>query len=238
MRYRKPLLTELFTESHLQPNSFGPEKIMDFAHGLREVGFSRLEFTTVQRIEPNQLMSILPRIRCWTPDRKNLIQLSPDQVVINCVGDYLGWNNFCQLFGNTLARFEQLAGQININSIGLNAIDKIDLVDPQNFRLGDYLHCGGSVIPEIYENTSVAADISLGNGLVAVDGFNRVIKVSVRPSQKHVGIQMHSLFHGVLKSDISRDKLIEQLHDEANEYFEAMITDKTRNEVMEGVVKE
>jgi len=238
MRYKNPLITELFVELHLKAGTFDADKILALAHQLRNDQFQVIEFTNSQRIVSNEV-TFEPRIRCWTSDKKRLIQLSTDLLIVNCVGKYLGWDDFRSHFEKCVEWFESSTGSLDINTVSLNVIDRTEAIERNGFRLGDYLICGGgNFVPPAYGEISSAADISLGLGLINVDGYNRVIKIAVRPSDKNVLLQIHTVIHRALQISLPLSKLVEKLHDEANECFEQLITKKTRDEVMGGEVPE
>lgn len=49
-------------------------------------------------------------------------------------------------------------------------------------------------------------------------------------------MNIHGVFHETVANDGDILKKLEQLHDDANDVFESLITDRTRTEVMEGNV--
>lgn len=237
MGYTNPTLTEIFTELHLEENTLPEKSLMTLARELATSGFDDQEFMQaiiesqdqVQEPEPK----IVPRIRCWDRERIRLVQLSPDAVFLNLIGEYPGWGKFSEHVRTTR---ELLAAALKKNvepaRVEFTTIDKWK-VDLAGFTIGQYLNCGGSFIPAWYSDVSVSSDISLGQGFHHKDGFNKRVKVTVRISEDDVQFQI-LITSGVTGQRGDFDKLMDQLHIESIQFYEEIITDKVRNEVMGG----
>jgi len=236
--YKKPLLLETFAEIHLGPGSLPSEAFFNLVPELQNLGLKKIKLEQIGSIKINPAMqgqiqqSTTPRVRCWSEDDKKLVQLSQDQLAVNQVGEYLGWDQFRDLFAKTLTVLERI--NRNFVSLSLNTIDR--LIAPEaDFTLGKYLNCGGSKIPSWYKDCKEAADITLGRGTLPLDGMNRQIHVRVRKEIGSFSVQVQSVFHNRLNVGEDVRQTLEKLHTESTESFESWITIVTRNEVMKGL---
>ena len=177
-----------------------------------------------------QEASFNPRIRCWSEDRVKLTQVGRDQVIANQVGEYLGWERFVEHVRGVL----DATGPHSIVSMSLQAIDRME-VSASGFTLGQYFNCDGQFIPRWYADCAVACDITLGRGLVPVDGHNRVIKLQLRTQDDKRSVRIDSTFHDAVKGADPFRKL-DELHEECTSAFEQLVTDETRTVVMGGKV--
>ncbi len=104
MDYRNPTLTEILVELHLAEGVLPEKDFMALVRELSIYGLDNLEFTQAvvvsrQDDEQEPEPKIVPRIRCWDPERIKLVQISPDVVVVNIVGEYPGWEKFGEHVG-------------------------------------------------------------------------------------------------------------------------------------------
>ncbi len=238
MDYKNPTLTEIIAELRLEAGTLPEKSFLTLARELAAHGFDDQEFGHMvvvenqdQEQEPEP--KIVPRIRCWDRERVKLIQFSPDAVYMNLIGEYPGWDKFTEHIRTTRAFIENaLKSNLQIIQVDLQTIDKWK-VDPAGFTIGQYLNCGGHFIPKWYSEVRVSSDISLGQGFHHKDGFNKKVNVRVRTSEDNVQFQI-LITLGVTDQQRDFDTLMEKLHSESVECFEALITDRVRNEVMGG----
>jgi uncharacterized protein (TIGR04255 family) len=235
--YVKPILIEIYSETHFESGSFPPDQFFDVVPRLKEIGFSEVEIGEVGLIavdaeEQQVTHSNVPRIRCWTKDRSRLVQLSEDVVVVNLVGEYPGWDAFRDLFSSAHDTLPDPLVSRKVESLSLNTIDRLR-VPRQGYRLGRYLACGGKFLPEWYSESTEAVDITLGRGILQEDGFNRQFRFKVRVKAE-VSAEIRSTFHDLVQAQLSLHKALEKLHDESSRAFEEMITNETRHSVMGG----
>jgi uncharacterized protein (TIGR04255 family) len=222
MGYKKPLLIEVFSELDLGASLDG-SRVIDIAMGLRAVGYSSQEFVGALRpaIDPFQ-----PRIRCWSADKRKLVQLSSEQIVVNQVGDYLGWGSFLDSFKGVLSHLGDLPS-LAPTALSIQAIDRLRVNEP-DFALGQFFACDGERIPRWYANCNEACDITLGRGLVPQDSKNRQIALRLRKAPPGYEVQLTTSFKNRLHGAPDMLGVLDELHAESNELFEALITDKTR----------
>lgn len=244
MSYKKPTLTEIYTKLFLEKNKMRAEKLFDIVPKLKENGLDKIEILSVPeefRGEKKEEMLVnvtgifVPRVRCWNEDKSYLIQLTPDIIIANQVGEYLGWDEYKQFLLRYIKLIEDALEEKRYRSILLETIDNVG-APKKDFALGKYIHCGGNKIPAWFNDVKESADMTLGWGLIEQDNFNRQIHMKVRPKQNSVSISIRSLFHNAFEESKSFDQVLEELHEESNESFESIITDVTRNEIMEGTV--
>lgn len=238
MGYRNPTLTEIYAELRLEVGTLPEKRFMALAGALAACGLDDQEFghtaiAVSQNEEHEREVKFVPRIRCWDRERIRLVQFSPDAVYVNLVGEYPGWNTFCEhLLTARAAIATVLESPAQFTQVDLVTIDKWK-VDRVGFTIGQYLHCGGRFIPQWYSELDVSSDISLGQGFYLKDGFNKRVNVRIRTSNDAAQFQIVASF-GEAGWQGDFDALMDRLHSESLRCFEALITDKVRNEVMGG----
>ncbi|HEX9729723.1 MAG TPA: TIGR04255 family protein [Gemmatimonadales bacterium] len=239
MSYRKPTLTETYAELHLAPETLTEARFFDVVPKLREAGFTEIELVpaglSVQIRAGHAVPRETQRVRCWKPGRKELTQVGEDLFVVNLTGDYPGWQAFVGLFNVGRAALEAGLGAVTLRSVNLLTIDRFR-VPKKEFAASKYLDTGGSLIPQWYEECKESFDIDLGRGILEVDGRNRQVHVKVHAASDPVNVTFQANFHDRVAEDTDLEKLLERLHHESNETFEAFITDHMRKDVMGGLL--
>ena len=227
--YKKPLLTEIYAELNLS-TAFSQAKLLELVGRIAgvapEVEIASVNTVEVKADEGTVIRKTVPRLRCWSTDRTRLVQFSPELVVVNQVGEYLGWSVFEQHFRQVHESLSSVAA-VSIQSLSLHTIDRL-VVDKSRFSVGRFLSCGGAYIPSYYADTTEACDISLGRGILVDDGFNRQVAVGVRIEDAKVTVQITAAFQNLLSDQAGLFALLDRLHMESNKTFEALITDETR----------
>lgn len=239
MTYRKPILREIIAEVTLTPTSLQQSHFLALGQKLGTIGLSDVRFGQVETLTINAAAHAIeaqaaPRIQCWSSDQRRVVQFSPDQFSANLVGEYLGWAAFTDLLRGALKAVGDTVGILRVEQVALITLDEMS-VPRKDFTVGSYLECGGERIPSWFRSTKEACDLSLGKGILQVDGFNRVVRVVVRPEGENVRVRMESQFRNRVGPSGDVVSTIEELHKESNASFESMITNRTRNEVMGGV---
>jgi uncharacterized protein (TIGR04255 family) len=242
--YHRPIIIEIYAELFFEPGSFSFAQMLEVIPLLRRRGFSIVESADVVESnmadldDPQLRPAHIPRIRCWTEDKTRLVQLAPDNVAMNMVspeGTYPGWEPFVtEVVRPTCEVLLQHASRARPVSLALNTLDRFTI--PEGVPLGEFLYCGGPRIPAVLADTTQAFDYDIGRGLLHTDRKNRQLHISGRQSQNAYMVNIHAVFHETISEDEGILQKLEQLHDDANEVFESLITDRTRNEVMEGNV--
>ncbi len=233
MAYKKPILKELYAEVYYQPGSLNADAILEVIPTLRRDDAFQTEFVLAQTQKALDV-AVVPRVRLWNSNRTKLVQLSDDLVVVNIVinqkGNYLGWSDFRKFFDSVINHIDRFSTKYV--SVSLNPIDDFD-VPKEGYHAGKYLKCDGKFIPRYYDKSTNAIDLTIGDSLVPSDGKNRQIRVAVRMKDADVNIRIHSVFHDRIEGQNVYDAL-EGIHVESNTVFESLITDRTRQDVMEG----
>src|SRR5713101_2176731 len=101
MRYKKPVLIEIFAECFFAPSSLTAVRLMDVVPALKSNGFDDIELVGSLQLSVGE-PTMQPRIRCWSKGRKKLVQLSEDCLIVNLLGDYAGWPTFIELLESAL----------------------------------------------------------------------------------------------------------------------------------------
>lgn len=244
MSYQRPIIIEIYAELFFEPGTFSFAQMLEVVAPLQRRGFIVVESadvaeTNIDGLDDPELRSThVPRIRCWTEDKTRLVQLAPDCVAMNLVspeGTYPGWEPFVSdVVRPTCDILRQAASRARPMSLALNTLDRFTI--PRGLPLGEFLNCGGPRIPAILADTTQAFDYDIGRGLPQSDRRNRQLHISGRPGTTAYLINIHAVFHEALSEGEEILWKLEQLHDDANDVFESLITDRTRNEVMEGAV--
>jgi uncharacterized protein (TIGR04255 family) len=240
--YQRPILIEIYAELFFEPGSFTFAQMLEVVPPLQRRGFSIVESADIDEpdiIEDPELRPAhIPRIRCWTEDKTRLVQLAPDNVAMNLVspeGTYPGWEPFvAEIVRPTGDILRQYASRARPVSLALNTLDRFTI--PPGLCLGEFLNCGGPRIPAILADTMQAFDYDIGRGLLQSDQKNRQLHISGRSTAVAYVINIYGVFHETIPDGGDILRKLEQLHDDANGVFESLITDRTRNEVMEGNV--
>jgi uncharacterized protein (TIGR04255 family) len=235
--YKKPTLVEIFAEIHLQPGVLTEAQFFDVVPKLREAGFSEVEFATggisLEFQAGGPRTKEKQRIRCWKPGKRELAQVGEDLLVVNLTGLYPGWKHFVRLFAEAFNAVRGGLGSVPARSLNLRTIDRFSVLK-NGFHLSDYLQVGGRLIPGWYKDWQESMDISAGKGFLQYDGKNRVIAVAVRTFTEPVTLEFQGTFHDAVADDADLKEVLEALHNESNETFESLITDRTRQDVMGG----
>lgn len=234
MGYRNPTLVETFVEVYLQPDTLSEGRFFEVVPRLQALGFSDVELAPAGFEFPSVTPFPRPkqRVRCWRPGRQALVQVGEDLLVVNLTGPYPGWDPFIQLFDQGLSALDAIAGY-QVKSLNLQTIDRFQA--PQNgFSAEAYLNVGGRLIPHWFDGCRESFDMNLGHGYLEQDGRNRRVAVAVRTNTDPVTIEIQAAFHDAIDEGVALRPRLEQLHTESVAAFEALITDRTRNEIMGG----
>ncbi len=238
MAYRKPTLVETYAELHLVTGTLTEARFFDVVPKLKELGFTEVELATAGLsfdIKPGRLgmPRETQRVRCWKPGRQELAQVGEDLFVVNLTGEYPGWDSFVRLFNEGLGALEAGLGGSSLRSLNLLTRDQFQ-VPREGFSVAEYLDVGGRVIPKWYEDCHESLDLSIGRGLLEPDGHNRQIQVGVRAAADPVTIAFQAAFHDLVQEGANPRAMLEALHNESNDTFESLITNRTRDQVMGG----
>jgi uncharacterized protein (TIGR04255 family) len=179
--------------------------------------------------------AISPRIRCWDSEKLRLVQLAQDMVIVNQTKKYLGWSTFMELITNAQKSLRSAGIAARYKSVALGTID-LFVVPRDGYFLGKWLNCDGDFIPRFYKDSTQACDIVLGLGFLDADRMNTQLNVRVRPKKDQVEIRFESAFDRALEPSDSVESMLERLHLESYKRFEALITDRVRNDIMQGKV--
>ncbi|MBI4677400.1 MAG: TIGR04255 family protein [Elusimicrobia bacterium] len=238
--YKKPTITEIYSEIFLERRSLGDSECFDLVPRFKAAGLDKIEmcqslgFPPQSEPVPSQgKVEFVPRIRCWSPDKIRLAQVSRDVVTINLVGQYPGWTAFQNLFDSALTALTSVVSKEKIKSISLHTIDKFE-APTEGFTLGKYLTAGGERIPAWYADVKDSCDINLGMGFVNREGYNKKLNIALRRTEKGYIFRINSEIHYLVKQGQVVKDLLEGLHEESNETFESVISDATRNTIMGG----
>lgn len=233
MSYKKPTLTEVYTEVFLAEGSLEPRHIFDISGSLREMGLAEVEF--VHHAQTEAVLELLPKVRFWDPEKVKLVQLVKDRVIVNQLKEYSGWVNFREVFQAIIKIVKENLENFNCKSLGFTTIDKFE-VPSDGYSLSKWLNCNGEYIPKWLAVSKETCDVVIGRGLVNTEGFNRRLNIQVRKGENTFSIRIESGFRDQVKQEEDVYEKLEGLHRESTEFFEKIITDDLRLDVMGGQV--
>lgn len=237
--YERPLITEIYSEVHFSVGAFTPTLFFDVVPALKSLGFESVHFGRSEVLgvagdERDIQQPNAPHVRCWSSDKRRLVQLFEDMIAVNLVAPYPGWATYRDLFAGVRDVVIAEVGRLPVESLSLNTIDRL-VAEREGFTLGKYLNCGGPRIPAACSEIQHAFDFTLGTGLLHDDGFNRQTRLSGRPVGGTFEIFISAVFHEAFSRGNDLVELLDKLHEESVDAFEGMITDVTRDEVMGGI---
>ena len=100
--------------------------------------------------------------------KKELLQVYHDKIAFNFIPKdgavYEGWESFLEKSMKYINAISSSYSDYCWKRVGLSYIDKISGICGDDFKLGKYINCNGDTIPRIFEGTSIATDIILGQG--------------------------------------------------------------------------
>lgn len=241
-KYNNPTLKEMYVQIDFDKSSLTTEDVFKVASEVMKMGFTETQTVPVNQvtITPTgvaQELAIQQRFRFWKPDKTLLIQVMPQQLIMNQVGQYIGWTNFSKNLFEVVSKISNagLKNSIKPSSLLLCAIDGF-LAPEKDFKLGRFLNCEGKILPQYYKDTKHSLDISYGKGFLESDGYNRQLTLSARHIPPKFEVNFQTIFQNKFSSMSDMKSTLEDLHDESNDFFEDMITDFFRNEIMGGKV--
>jgi uncharacterized protein (TIGR04255 family) len=235
--YKKPTLIETAAELYLEAGTLTESSFFELVPELKKLGFDDVEFVPVgmaldvQQGRPSSRE--IRRVFCWKPGRTQLVQVGEDLVVVNLTGDYPGWDAFVKLFSEARHALSTGLGSFRPSSLNLVAVDGFE-VRKDHRSISDYLKVGGEILPTWYAHTKESLDLTMGRGLLDVDGHNRQVHVTVRAATDPIKIGFRTQLHDKVEGGSNLDAVLSRLHDESNITFECLITDYMRQEIMGG----
>jgi uncharacterized protein (TIGR04255 family) len=233
--YKRPILVEMVAQMRFVPGVISGAQVVDAAALLRNRGFESADLELQADGGAGETAQLAPTVRLWSADRSRLVQLRPRTFIANIVGDYPGWKQFGEHLRETLDVLKAIGVTTAAESVSLATIDRFTVLGA-GFRLGEYLAADGVWLPKALADVAEPCDLTLGRGVLHLSGRNRVVKVAVRQlDEAKVQVTLECVFANSLPKDSDVESAFEELHDEALVLFEQLITDKTRNVVMQGV---
>lgn len=238
MAYRNPTLIEIIAETFLAPTTVSGSSTIAIANELSKIGLTQHEM--IQHVATGPVGSkrtpeFVPRLRCWDSDKLRLVQISPGEFHVNLLGEYPGWDSFVRLAADAQKALVAAVGpDPMIETVNLIMIDKFN-VPAHGFSVGRFLNVDGGVVPRWFKDVSAACDITLGQGSHSNDGYNKQVKIGVRPNDKDEKVEINMQFtSGLSSTGMDVVATLESLHQDAVTCFESVITDVVRETVLGG----
>ncbi len=196
----------------------------------QQVGIE-VQFRPTEKGIEHKIESAPPRTQFYTKDKKALIQVAPDLLVINRLKPYSSWVKFKPMILNNLKIYRSVAEPLGFKRIGLRYINKIDIKDGFD-KLKDYFTFYPATPPELpQECKSFISRVEISY----FDDRDRLL-ITIAPTQP----EKPNITSIILDIDyimnrpeaVSIDSIngwIEEAHSTIKIAFEACITDKCRN---------
>ena len=168
MGYKEPALVEQWVEIHLKKNELPVEKIFELVPNLKTKNFTKIEMTQFTKIVKNELNNTLipineQRVKCWRENKTDLVQISPDLLIINKLAPYLSWSNFKTILNDALSATNIIPIKNAIVSINFVTIDRF-IFPVSDISVENYFICGGELFPKWYNGVKTSFDINIGKG--------------------------------------------------------------------------
>lgn len=235
MSYKKPILSEIYCEAFFK-RPIDTTIQWNIISALKES--SNIIEIDPDIINPGLEPNMRVRIRLWKDGKRELLQVYYNRIAFNFIPKdstvYEGWESFLEKSMKYINAISSSYSDYCWENVGLSYIDKISGICKDGFKLGKYINCNGDTIPRIFEDTSVATDIIIGQGNKALED-NKQLKLKLQKSGDKYDILINTSFYTLLKCSNSIYNELNKLHDKCIEIFEKIITDYVRNVIMEGV---
>jgi uncharacterized protein (TIGR04255 family) len=186
------------------------------------------------RPEPQELPPTVrggvARMQFVREDKSALLQIGPDQLIVNHLKPYPTWRVFRQLIADALADYLDVVKPIGIARIELRYINRIDIPEA-TIEIEDYILTVPNVpkeIPQLFATWGLRVEIPIpdSNGVLVIQ--------SGRINQQYLTAFALLLDFDFVLADSravtmeSAMTWIDHAHDEIERAFEACITEKTR----------
>ncbi len=237
MAYNKPTIRELYCE-------FFYHQPIDTKTQLRLVDVFKKDAESI-KIDPDVTgspsNSLNFRIRLWM-NKNELVQVFGNRIAFNYVPinsenkKYLGWDYFSGKALDVVSRVEQELNSKDWKYTRLVYLDTFTVPDTEDFTIGKVINCNGEVVPKLIQSSRVATDIIIGNGAFAnYDNFQA--KIRLYDKEKDLfKFDLESSFAMLSSNEINAHNVLKILHKKNIDFFESIITDYTREEIMGGEV--
>lgn len=232
MPYKKPILKEILVELHLASGALPAARFFAIMNAVAEAGFCEVEFLQVGTLslgcDGTSTSTSAPRIRCWRPQRTACVQLSQDFVAVNYADVYPGKAAFLDLVDSVLTLLTTALPGMTLREVAVVVID--ELKRPAGFRLDDYFHCDGALLPTILGDATTSADTAINWG--PPDGRRGIVLAMQPQADGGVGVMLQSFLRA--RAPIRPLDVVRELVEESSQLFRRLVTDRMKTEVMGG----
>ena len=246
MAYRNPVLKEVICTFLFEDGKVSDGNLLDLASTVKNSGFPEVESGQEMAITQVTQDNGIPKgvavqasfqpmmlLKCWSEDKKSVVQMTRYRVTVNFAGEYPGWDNFSNLFKKIYELFKPVQMDQHVREVNLETIDEFK--GSSQYVIGEYLNCNGKFVPSFYKDVKTASDINIGSGYVHTDGKNIGLNFKIRYTENELIAAVHSTFKLKLTKPEDAIKTLESLHEQSTEVFNDWTTVRVKNEVMGGV---
>lgn len=237
-KYKNPPLVEALCEFQFVPSQSWDltvlgliyEKVKGkFPHRQQQTGIG-VQFKATEKGLEHVMEPAPPRMQFLKEDRKALIQVAPDLLVINQLSPYQAWVKFKPMISEALQIYKEVANPKGFRRIGLRYINRID-IKAKLIKIEEYLNFYPRTpedMPQYHTNFISRVEITYTN-----NRDRMLVTASSIPSQNDnttsVILDIDYIM-GTSEAVASEDleEWIEQAHTAIEKAFESCITDKSR----------
>ena len=162
-------------------------------------------------------------------EKKNVIvQLLPDQLVVNHIKPYPGWEQFKEIILSNLEKFRKISSIKNLKRIGLRYINQINFNEP--FEFEDYFKFYPQIpenLPQNYSAFKIKTDLGYPNNeFLRLDLFTKFEKDS-----KTIPIILDMDYYTTNPLQLDQvEEWIEAAHQRIEDAFENCLKDRMKEE--------
>lgn len=236
-KYQNPPIVEAVCEFKFDPSSTWDSAILGLVYShvrdkfpIREEELG-LEFgIDAVSVQPVRAVKKLSKMKFWSEDRKSLLQVGMNLLVINVLSPYPSWRVFYPLINESLNIYQRIAQPKKITKIGLRYINKIPLRKKPE-EVADYfnIYPVWNFGPDIEYRVFIAGTRLKYNS--GEDELKVELLVNELPENKGVSAQLDlDYYTTIAKINGEREAMVwvENAHKHIEEIFEASVAEELK----------
>jgi len=206
------------------------EKVKDeFPDKRQQIGIG-VQFKPTEKGLEHKVEPTPPRIQFYKRDKRALIQVAPDLLVVNQLKPYMTWAKFKPMILDSLQKYRDVANPKGFKRVGLRYINKIN-IKAEIIELSDYFDFYPYTpknLPQLHTSFLSRVEIPYVHGrdimLITIG--------SALPEKSEIISIILDLDYVMANPEAipikAAEEWIEQAHSTIEEIFEACIKDKSR----------
>jgi len=245
-RYENPPLIEALCEFRFKPSRPWDWTVPGLFYERVKAGFPEKQqqhvvAMAIEQAEDRITQNVkggIGRMQFLRKDRTALVQVGPDQLVVNQLKPYESWEAFREMILQQLSAYRNVAEPEALTRVGLRYINRLDMGADQ-IELNDYFRTAPNLPPPIPQ--------LFGAFMVAVDVIHptpeMVLRfIFTRPETKAEGHEEGFLLdldigtpEGALPILDEVESWLDKAHERLEQAFDAALTEKTHLEVCQEI---